>query len=176
MEKKIPIYFDNAVIVSPLEPISNTNGIGRLKVGVFTRYGNRNGSYIKDNVAEMLIESATRGDTPVVGFFDPESKSWAGHTGPTLANAYGYVEGFEGWQLFTDSDNVQREYAVFSVVFLPAVQVFRHTAHIPAAFSPPFSKPKTHLLRCRKDSAGQGLHSYLPIPLPFSFLLPLFSL
>ena len=116
MEKKIPIYFDNAVIVSPLEPISNTNGIGRLKVGVFTRYGNRNGSYIKDNVAEMLIESATRGDTPVVGFFDPESKSWAGHTGPTLANAYGYVEGFEGWQLFTDSDNVQREYAVFSVV------------------------------------------------------------
>ena len=116
MEKKIPVYFDNAVIVSPLEPISNTNGIGRLKVGVFTRYGNRNGSYIKDSVAEMLIDSATRGDTPVVGFFDPESKSWAGHTGPTLANAYGYVEGFEGWQLFTDSDGVQREYAVFSVV------------------------------------------------------------
>lgn len=116
MDKKIPIYFDNAVIVSPLEPISNTNGIGRLKVGVFTRYGNRNGSYIKDSVAEMLIDSATRGDTPVVGFFDPESKSWAGHTGPTLANAYGYVEGFEGWQLFTDSDGVQREYAVFSVV------------------------------------------------------------
>ena len=116
MDKKIPVYFDNAVIVSPLEPISNTNGIGRLKVGVFTRYGNRNGSYIKDSVAEMLIDSATRGDTPVVGFFDPESKSWAGHTGPTLANAYGYVEGFEGWQLFTDSDGVQREYAVFSVV------------------------------------------------------------
>ena len=116
MDKKIPIYFDNAVIVSPLEPISNTSGIGRLKVGVFTRYGNRNGSYIKDSVADMLIKSAIQGDTPVIGFFDPESKSWAGHTGPTLANAYGYVEGFEGWELFTDSDSIQREYAVFSIV------------------------------------------------------------
>jgi len=45
----------------------------------------------------MLIASATRGDTPVVGFFDPESQTWASHTGPTLANAYGYVEGFNGW-------------------------------------------------------------------------------
>lgn len=116
MKRNIPVYFDHAVIVSPVEAISEANGLGRLKVGVFTRYGNRNGSYIKDNVAEMLIASATRGNTPVVGFFDPESQSWAGHTGPALANGYGYVEGFEGWQLFTDSDGVQREYAVFSVV------------------------------------------------------------
>ena len=116
MKRDIPIYFDNAVIVSPMQTISESSGLGRLKVGVFTRYGNRNGSYIKDNVADMLISSATRGDTPVVGFFDPESKSWAGHTGPSLANAYGYVEGFDGWQLFQDSDGVEREYAVFSVV------------------------------------------------------------
>ena len=114
--KNIPVYFDNAVIVSPLEPISVEQGLGTLKVGVFTRYGNRNGSYIKDNVADMLISSAIRGNTPVVGFFDPESKTWAGHTGPTLANAYGYVRNFEGWQLFKDSDGVEREYAVFSVV------------------------------------------------------------
>ena len=116
MKRDIPIYFDNAVIMSPLESISESNGLGRLKVGVFTKYGNRNGSYIKDDVADMLIRSATRGDTPVVGFFDPESKGWAGHTGPTLASAYGYVEGFDGWQAFKDSDDVEREYAVFSVV------------------------------------------------------------
>ena len=116
MKRNIPIYFDNAVIVSPLEPISESKGLGRLKVGVFTKYGNRNGSYIKDDVADMLINSATRGDTPVVGFFDPETKDWAGHTGPTLASAYGYVEGFEGWQPFTDNDGVEREYAVFSVI------------------------------------------------------------
>ena len=116
MKRNIPIYFDNAVIVSPLETISESKGLGRLKVGVFTRYGNRNQSYIRDNVADMLIASATRGDTPVVGFFDPESQTWAGHTGPTLANAYGYVEGFDGWQPFKDSDGIEREYAVFSVV------------------------------------------------------------
>ena len=116
MKREIPIYFDNAVIVSPLEPIAGAENTGLLKVGVFTRYGNRNGSYIKDSVADMLINSATRGDTPVIGFFDPESQSWASHTGPDLANGYGYVKNFEGWQLFKDSDNVEREYAVFSVV------------------------------------------------------------
>ena len=114
--KNIPIYFDNAVIMSPAEPINGSTGLNRLKVGVFTKYGNRNGSYIKDDVAEMMISSATKGDTPVVGFFDPESKNWASHTGPTLASAYGYVEYFDGWQPFTDTDGETRDYAVFSVV------------------------------------------------------------
>ena len=116
MKKSIPIYFDSAVIISPPETISEQNALSRLKVGVFYKYGNRNGSYIKDDVADMLIASATKGDTPVVGFFDPESKNWASHTGPTLASAYGYVEYFDGWQPFTDSDGQTRDYAVFSVV------------------------------------------------------------
>ena len=116
MKRDIPIYFDNAIIMSPAEPINGSSGLNRLKVGVFTKYGNRNGSYIKDDVAEMMIASATKGDTPVVGFFDPESKNWASHTGPTLASAYGYVEYFDGWQPFQDTDGVEREYAVFSVV------------------------------------------------------------
>ena len=116
MKRNIPIYFDNAIIMSPAEPINGSTGLNRLKVGVFTKYGNRNGSYIKDDVAEMMIASATHGDTPVVGFFDPESKGWASHTGPTLASAYGYVEYFDGWQPFKDTDGVERDYAVFSVV------------------------------------------------------------
>jgi len=116
MKRNIPIYFDNAIIMSPAEPINGSSGLNRLKVGVFTKYGNRNGSYIKDDVAEMLIASATKGDTPVVGFFDPESKGWASHTGPTLASAYGYVEYFDGWQPFKDTDGIERDYAVFSVV------------------------------------------------------------
>ena len=117
MDRQIPIYFDSVVIASPTVPISSSNPeLGRLKVGVFTKYGNRNGSYITDEIAEQLIASATMGNTPVVGFFDPESKSWAGHTGPLLASAYGYVESFEGWQPFTDTDGIEREYAVFSVV------------------------------------------------------------
>ena len=117
MKKEIPIYFDSVIIASPAQPITESKPeLGRLKVGVFTKYGNRNGSYITDEIAEMLIASAIRGNTPVVGFYDPESEGWAGHTGPLLASAYGYVENFEGWQPFKDTDGVEREYAVFSVV------------------------------------------------------------
>lgn len=117
MEKQIPIYFDSIVIDSPFQEISeNTPNIGRLKVRVFTKYGNRNGSYITEAVAEQLIQSAVKGNTPVVGFFDPETKTWASHSGPTLANGYGYVEDFLGWEPFQDTDGITREYAVFSVV------------------------------------------------------------
>ena len=117
MDKQIPIYFDSVIVSSPLERITESNkNLGRLKVRVFTKYGNRNGSYITDAVAEQLIKSATRGDTPVIGFFDPQSQTWASHTGPTLANGYGYVENFEGWQTFIDTDGIARDYAVFSVI------------------------------------------------------------
>lgn len=117
MEKQIPIYFDSVIVDSPFQGISESNpNIGRLKVRVFTKYGNRNGSYITEAVANQLIESATQGNTPVVGFFDPETQSWASHSGPTLANGYGYVESFLGWEPFEDTDGVTREYAVFSVV------------------------------------------------------------
>ena len=117
MDKQIPIYFDNAIIVSPAQAISSTNtNLARLKVGAFTKFGNRNGSYITPEVANQLIESAIKGDTPVVGFFDPESQKWAGHTGPILANSYGYVEDFLGWEPLLDTDGKTREYAIFSVV------------------------------------------------------------
>ena len=121
MEKKIPIYFDTIILDSPAQDISlNTESdIGngsRLEVAVFTKYKNRNGSYITDEYANHLIESATRGDTPVVGFFDPSEQQWASHTGPTLANGYGYIESFLGWRPFTDTDGITRDYAVFSVV------------------------------------------------------------
>lgn len=119
MDKKIPIYFDTIILDSPIQEISlqgSPDTGNRLKVAVFTKYRNRNGSYITDEYADALIASATRGDTPVVGFFDPESQSWASHTGPTLANGYGYVESFLGWEPLTDTDGVTRDYAIFSVV------------------------------------------------------------
>lgn len=117
MEKKIPIYFDTIILDTPIQEISNEDSNAcRLNVAVFTKYRNRNGSYITDDYANLLIKSATRGNCPVVGFFDPESQSWASHTGPALANGYGYVENFLGWEPFTDTDGVTRDYAVFSVI------------------------------------------------------------
>lgn len=117
MNREVPIYFDSVIVSSPFQGISSDQkNIGRLKVRVFTKYGNRNGSYITEEVAQQLIASATNGSTPVVGFFDPGTQTWASHTGPTLANAYGYVESFEGWEPFTDTDGVVRDYAVFTVI------------------------------------------------------------
>ena len=117
MDRQIPVYFDSVIVTSPFQEISDTNhNIGRIKVRVFTKYANRNGSYITDEVADQLIASATNGATPVVGFFDPETQTWASHTGPTLANSYGYVENFVGWEPFVDNDGVTRDYAVFSVI------------------------------------------------------------
>ena len=128
MSKQVPYTFD-CVSVSPLNPITSGSAcenIGRMNVGVFTRYGNRNGSYITDQYAEYLISTAI--DKPVVGFFDRESQDWQGHVGPTLASAYGYVDHFVGWQNFTDSDGVEREYAVFSVVLFS--DYFEEARHI----------------------------------------------
>lgn len=114
MNKKIPFQFDCVILSSDEKILKTSEKIRRLKVGVFTKYSNRNGSYITDAFAEKLIETAP--SCPVVGFFDPEKGDWAGHLGPTLVSAYGYVDQFLGWENFVDSDGVAREYAVFSIV------------------------------------------------------------
>lgn len=116
MEKQIPIYFSSVILNSPAQDITLGEFTGsHLKVGTFSKYGNRNGSYITDEIAEQLIKSATSGDTPVVGFFDASNQKWASHTGPAIASAYGYVESFEGWMPLQDDDGVTRDYAVFNV-------------------------------------------------------------
>lgn len=118
MNKPIPFQFDAVILNSPVQKVlgeEKTRGY-RLNVGVFYKYKNRNGSYITDEYAESLIKSATRGNVPVIGFYDPETNEWASHTGPALACGYGYVESFLGWEPFTDTDGITRDYAVFSVV------------------------------------------------------------
>lgn len=117
MDKKIPLTFD-VVISSPLTSINPAlPNVARAKCHVFTKYRNRNYSYITDEVADQLIESATQGTTPVVGFFDKETGDFTGHAGPELASVYGYVEHFIGWEKVVDpADHIEREYATFSVV------------------------------------------------------------
>ena len=117
MSKQIPYLFESMIVSSPFKQISNSEpNTGRLKVGVFTKYTNRNFSYITDEFAEHLIKSAITQHCPVVGFYDKETNTWASHTGPSLASAYGYVEDFIGWEPFTDSDGITRDYAVFQIV------------------------------------------------------------
>lgn len=115
MDRQIPFLFDSVMFSSPVAPVSEAlPDVGEVKVRVFTKGKNRNGSFITEEVAEQLISSAI--DSPVVGFMDNSTKEWSSHTSPLLASAYGYVKEFLGWEPYTDTDGVEREYAVFSVI------------------------------------------------------------
>lgn len=114
MDRQIPIYF-NDVSFSPIVPINNLPNIGQSKVRVFYKYRNRNGSYITDEVADMLIKSTEGGIVPIVGFFDVEGNDFTSHVPEDLACGYGYCDQFLGWEKVVDKDGIEREYATFSV-------------------------------------------------------------
>lgn len=117
--KNIPLEFE-CFATSELQPISQpTEGeaIGRLRVGVFSKGWNDNGSYITDEIANKLIADANKGNIPVVGFYDRTHQDWDGHVGPNLAGGFGYIEKFIGWQPMVERrTGVTKDYAVFSVV------------------------------------------------------------
>lgn len=116
MEKTPPYLFDNLKFTDCDKTVFTQNGdkAHLAKVRVFSKYENRNGSYITDAIADELIKSAI--DVPVVGQFDHSTEDWTGHVGPGLASAYGYCKEFLGWEPYMDDDGITREYAVFSVV------------------------------------------------------------
>ena len=117
MERQVPWVFNDVSIVAPLEPISEELAdVGRTKVRVFTKFRNRNGSYIDEATADKLIETAVDTHVPIVGFFDKEADDFTSHVPEDLACAYGYCDRFEGWEKHMDADGVEREYATFGVV------------------------------------------------------------
>lgn len=124
--RQVPWQFNSVAIVSPFEPIEgDVKNVGRARVRVFSKYRNRNGSYITDEVADALIKSAEEIHVPIVGFFDKENGDFTSHTSEELASAYGYCDYFTGWEKHQDEDGVEREYATFSVVL--------HTEYFEAA-------------------------------------------
>ena len=117
MERQVPWVFNDVSIVAPLEPISEELAdVGRTKVRVFTKFRNRNGSYIDEATADKLIETAADTHVPIVGFFDKEADDFTSHVPEDLACAYGYCDRFEGWEKHMDADGVERDYATFGVV------------------------------------------------------------
>lgn len=117
MERQVPWMFNDVSIVAPLEPISEELAdVGRTKVRVFTKFRNRNGSYIDEATADKLIETAVDTHVPIVGFFDKEADDFTSHVPEDLACAYGYCDRFEGWEKHMDADGVERDYATFGVV------------------------------------------------------------
>ncbi len=115
MDRKIPFVFDTVEIYKPLSRTNDPN-IGHTRVRAFYKYANKNGSYITDEIALYLIETAAA--KPVVGFYNHMTKDFEGHSIPELAKAYGYVPENTGfaWENHLDKDGVVREYACFDVV------------------------------------------------------------
>lgn len=128
MERTPPYLFERLQIIDNGQTLfTSSEGEARLiKVRVFSKYENRNSSYITDEVAQQLIHSAI--NVPVVGLYDHEKQDWVGHAGAGLVNAYGYCKEFLGWEPQIDDDGVTREYAVFSIVLFS--NYFKETSQI----------------------------------------------
>ena len=128
MERTPPYLFERLQIIDNGQTLfTSSEGEARLiKVRVFSKYENRNSSYITDEVAQQLTHSAI--NVPVVGLYDHEKQDWVGHAGAGLVNAYGYCKEFLGWEPQVDEDGVTREYAVFSIVLFS--NYFKETSQI----------------------------------------------
>ena len=114
MERKIPFQFDISFEEGGLHPTSDPE-LYSGKVRVFYKYSNRNGSYITDEFAIKLAESAY--NKPVIGYYDAVRGDFLGHEGPEMAKAYGFViPGSLEWVDHLDEDGVTRCYATYEVL------------------------------------------------------------
>ena len=114
MERKIPFRFDVSFEEGGLHPTSDPE-LYEGKVRVFYKYSNRNGSYITDEFAQKLAESAY--NKPVIGYYDASQGDFLGHEGPEMAKAYGFViPGSLSWVDHLDEDGETRSYATYDVL------------------------------------------------------------
>ena len=114
MKRKIPFRFDVSFEEGGLHPTSDPE-LYEGKVRVFYKYSNRNGSYITDEFAQKLAESAY--NKPVIGYYDVLQQDFLGHEGPEKAKAYGFViPGSLVWTDHLDEDGVTRSYATYNVL------------------------------------------------------------
>ena len=114
MERKIPFQFDISFEEGGLHPTSDPE-LYSGKVRVFYKYSNRNGSYITDEFATQLAETAY--NKPVIGYYDHVQCDFLGHEGPEMAKAYGFViPGSLAWVDHLDEDGITRNYATYEVL------------------------------------------------------------
>lgn len=118
MNKQVPYIFEDATFYEKLTPVYNLDRVGRTRMKAFYRGKNRNGSFITPEIADQLIESATRGNTPIIGFYNYEERDFERHMGPQLAKGYGYVpkDCNFAWEIHVDEYGVEKEYACFDCI------------------------------------------------------------
>lgn len=107
-------------IYGNLVPVNDV--ISKARCRIFYKYGNRNGSYITDEFAEILLASLPY--TPVKGIFDSVDNDYTDHG---RANSEGRIYGIVpeqpniAWEKFVDEDGIEREYACADVYIFTAL-------------------------------------------------------
>lgn len=110
---KIPLTFQAKIIQhSPME----NSGFTLCRARVFYTGLNRNGSYISEDFAKILIESAS--GCPVVGLWDNEKQDFTDHSASDRKRAYGFIPENPNfaWEENYDYDGIERQYASFDIV------------------------------------------------------------
>ena len=118
MNKQIPYVFEDVTFYKDLAPVGNLSNVGRTRMRSFYKGKNRNGSFINEDVANMLINSAMKGNVPVIGFYNHETKDFERHMGPELAKGYGYipVDANFAWEEYLEEDGTTKTYACFDCI------------------------------------------------------------
>ena len=110
---KIPLTFQAQITQhSPME----NSGFTLCRARVFYTGLNRNGSYISEDFAKILINSAS--GCPVVGLWDNEQQDFTDHSVSDRKRAYGFIpeEPNFAWESHQDYDGLERQYASFDIV------------------------------------------------------------
>lgn len=110
---KIPFTFQAEIISHT--PMENT-GFTLCRARVFYTGLNRNGSYINEEFAKQLANSAI--GCPVVGLWDREKGDFTDHSSSDRKRAYGFVPENPNfaWEKSYDYTGVEHEYASFDIV------------------------------------------------------------
>lgn len=119
MDKKINFSFP-ITIFGQMEKYNDT--ISKARCRIFYKYGNRNRTYITDEVAEMLIASLPY--APVKGIYEEMDDDFTDHGEERQeGRIYGVVSGEPNlaWEEVEDDDGVVRTYATVDVLLYTAL-------------------------------------------------------
>lgn len=120
MEYKDIIKEFSVNVYGNLERYNQTLSKARLRT--FYKYFNRNGSYISDEFAQKLIDSAPY--TPIKGIYDNFNDDYSDHgSRREQGRIYGIVPENPNfaWEKHEDEDGIEREYACFDVLLFTAL-------------------------------------------------------
>lgn len=116
MANQIPVSFD-IQITDKLVPYELNPNMSKTRVSVFRKYGNANGSYFTDEVADKMVEELP--GSPIIGRFVAEDKDFSSHLTINDTRAYGFVppeNAHFAWEKRTEADGKEYEYACFDAV------------------------------------------------------------